>query len=1219
MFSGSITAQTCSINGKSYACINDLNSFSYSSSAMVSSVAWNFGDGNSSTVTSPNYNYTSAGTYTVQLILALTGGGSCTATHTIDIYENPKAVSSLSAVSFCFPNTRLCLTDSSKPSDLSRPITKRLILWGDGAGDSTTNAANIKTHCYNYLTPGVYNVLMEVTDNKGCRSQNVKVVTVHDATVNLGFGQKVLYLCDTNQYCVKNASFYDSSQKIAFTWFLNNSFKTVDSNGFCFQVQGTGMATVKLAYTNKYGCTDTFQKNYNYFTRSFTPVLSSIPDTSCYGAYTNFTYTAADTPGRKHYWQFHNESFSIDDIAQSYGKDFSVRFTHPGKWKLTYTASENDCYKSIVDSIEIIGPKARYRIFNADQCNINDSVIFHDNSVYYKNGGVFRLWDFADKKALQCTTITVLGKNIGKNCNFSRDSMTKHYYDSAICYIPKYYIYDSLSGCSDSAFSFVKRSLKITASTLTNDRMTNPVYCLNEEAEINYKAASICDASPLKMLIDSANPSEIWQNFKVNVKYDKLPKADSGWVTFGIVLQFGSPSRTFHLSADSTVYDTKGICYDTVWFPRFLRVIAPPVVRPVLVSLEKCLPFKAVFKLKDSINIPVYRYVVNWGDDTETIDTLDGKSMPDSFVHFYKKGLRANVRIYVATKQGFEAVGFEYLSNGFLPDFYFKKEVCLGDTARFIDSVFYIGSSTSAWRNANAKETLNWNFGDGSAWVQAVKPKYVYTTPGKYTVTMVAIDSSGCTDTVRKEIIIPDIKAGLKNLTQKLVCGDITRFFDSSMVIGGYPQDSISKWFWSFGDGTAKSLLKNPFHNYPKPGTYPLKHIAENTYGCKDSIIVAIKIEGPIPYFEILNDTVACPNHLAFFDNMSTNATQYLWNFGKVFNNILNTDRDTNVNYLYSNPGTYDIFLTATDSIYNPITMDYSFCSAIFPDTTEPNAPIRRIRILPIPPVDFEMPDTVCVGRSFVLQDKSASIYSNYRWYFESDDSLISAQKTNTYTFNKTGNYLVKYKPLYVPSFPYLPICVDSTSHTIEVVKFDVDFIIKNSEDSGYYLFFEKADETAIPYLWNFGHPASGKKNSATIPNPEHDYGGDTGTFMVCLIAESKFGCRDTVCKPLTNKFFPYIVLYNFFSPNGDGYNDAYDIKIEEEILYQIIIYNRWGTEVFQGSNDGTANDGINWSGRIKNVGPICAEGTYYYNFNYQFKGRKTENKTVYGVITLMR
>jgi len=1212
-------AQTCSINAKSYACVNDLNAFSYNSSAAVVSSSWDFGDGNSSTAISPNYNYTVAGNYTVKLVLSLSGGGNCSITHKIEIYETPDAISSLSAVSFCFPSTNLCLTDSSKPSDASRPIAKRLILWGDGAGDSTTNTANIKTHCYSYLTPGNYKVLMEVTDSKGCRNQTIRTVTVHDARVNLDFSEKTFYLCDTNQYCLKNTSTYDSGQNIAFKWFLNNSLKTLDSNGFCFQVQGTGNANVKLAYTNKYGCTDTFQKNYNYTTKDFIPSISSIADTGCYGAYTDFKYTAIDTPGRKHYWHFQNESFSVDDIDQTYGKDFNVIFDHPGKWKLTYTAAEDDCYKSIVDSIEILGPKARFRIFNANQCTVNDSVISHDNSVYYKNGNIFRIWDFGDYKALQCTTNTQLGKNVNKNCNYSRDSLAIHYYDSATCYIPKFYVYDSLTGCNDTGFSIVNHNSTILQSNLVNDRMSNPVYCLNEEVIINYKSISYCDATPFKMLIDSANPNELWKPFTLKINYNDIPSSDSGWVTFGIVLQLGGPSRTFHLDADSTVFDPSGVCYDTIWFPRFLRIIAPPVVKPVLISVEKCVPFKAVFKLEDSIPIPVYRYIVNWGDDTETIDTLNGANMPDSFVHYYKKGIRANVRIYVASKQGCEGIGFSYISNGFIPDFYFKKEVCLGDTVHFIDSIHYVGSTQSPWRDGNGKETIKWNFGDDTAWYMEIKPKHVYTAPGKYTVTMVAKDSIGCTDTVKKEIIIPKIIAGLNELTQKLVCGDITRFFDSSVVDGGYAGDSISKWFWSFGDETAKSLLKNPFHNYVKPGVYPLKHIAENNYGCKDSIEVLVKILGPITYFEILNDTVACPNHLTHFDNMSTNATQYVWNFGKVSNNILNTDKDTNVSYLYQKPGIYDIFLTATDSIYNPITMDYSFCSAIFPDTTLANSPLRRIRILPVPPVDFHMPDTVCVGKSFALQDKSASIYNQYKWYFEGGDSLISSQKTNSYSFDKAGSYLVKYKPLYTAQFPHEPICPDTINHQIDVVKFEVDFVIKNSDDSGYYLFYERADENAISYQWNFGHPASGKKNTAILPNPEHDYMGDTGTFLVCLIAQSKFGCVDTVCKPLSNKFFPYIVLYNFFSPNGDGLNDAYDIKIEEEVLYQITIYNRYGTEVFKGSNDGSANDGINWNGRIKNVGPFCAEGTYYYTFTYQFKGKNTEKKIVYGVITLMR
>lgn len=64
-------------------------------------------------------------------------------------------------------------------------------------------------------------------------------------------------------------------------------------------------------------------------------------------------------------------------------------------------------------------------------------------------------------------------------------------------------------------------------------------------------------------------------------------------------------------------------------------------------------------------------------------------------------------------------------------------------------------------------------------------------------------------------------------------------------------------------------------------------------------------------------------------------------------------------------------------------------------------------------------------------------------------------------------------------------------------------------------------------------------------------------------------------------------IIPNVFTPNGDGYNDCFEPRCTGNTEYKIIIYNRWGQEVFKGDQDQL------WDGSINGV--KASEGVYYY------------------------
>ena len=98
----------------------------------------------------------------------------------------------------------------------------------------------------------------------------------------------------------------------------------------------------------------------------------------------------------------------------------------------------------------------------------------------------------------------------------------------------------------------------------------------------------------------------------------------------------------------------------------------------------------------------------------------------------------------------------------------------------------------------------------------------------------------------------------------------------------------------------------------------------------------------------------------------------------------------------------------------------------------------------------------------------------------------------------------------------------------------------------------------------------------------------------------------------------PEISLPNVFTPNGDGKNDVFEPKKDENKFIDnvtITIYNRYGREVFK-----TNNSKIQWDGTDQNNQQALPEGVYFYTIEFseiRVKGLSPKIKT--GYIHLMR
>lgn len=139
--------------------------------------------------------------------------------------------------------------------------------------------------------------------------------------------------------------------------------------------------------------------------------------------------------------------------------------------------------------------------------------------------------------------------------------------------------------------------------------------------------------------------------------------------------------------------------------------------------------------------------------------------------------------------------------------------------------------------HASGGLSYTWAPSPGLSNANSANPVASQTTTTIYTVTIHQADGAGrscdkiLTDTL---VIYPKVTAAFTYSVNN--CGNTLQFADSSYTI-------VNSWEWSFGDGDS-DLVKNPVHSYSNPGTYTITLVANNQYGCKDSVKKSVTLVG---------------------------------------------------------------------------------------------------------------------------------------------------------------------------------------------------------------------------------------------------------------------------------------------------------------------------------------------------------------------------------------
>ena len=165
--------------------------------------------------------------------------------------------------------------------------------------------------------------------------------------------------------------------------------------------------------------------------------------------------------------------------------------------------------------------------------------------------------------------------------------------------------------------------------------------------------------------------------------------------------------------------------------------------------------------------------------------------------------------------------------------------------------------------------------------------------------------------------------------------------------------------------------------------------------------------------------------------------------------------------------------------------------------------------------------------------------------------------------------------------------CTDSDSIKVEVEILKADFSYEKLACTNQIQFINLSSDT-LPSFWYFGDGITSNES-----NPLHLYSADE-KYSVMLITNPYTICADTTEAeiPVENySFTDSLFIPNVFSPNGDGYNDYFEIIGTDNPcigIQKLSIFNRWGKKVFEVEGNKLKWDGTNNENKLK-------EGVYFY------------------------
>jgi len=408
----------------------------------------------------------------------------------------------------------------------------------------------------------------------------------------------------------------------------------------------------------------------------------------------------------------------------------------------------------------------------------------------------------------------------------------------------------------------------------------------------------------------------------------------------------------------------------------------------------------------------------------------------------------------------------------------------------------------------------------------------------------------------------PIIESGFASVTgprgQSLCEGSSANFVLKAQVIANTPpsyqwQSSTTTTPWTDVPGGTGPSLNISFTN-AKPDVYQYRLGVSNgsaitDVGCRVYAPPLTVWVNPTPVVSPFPPQTVCEGHQLKLT--ATGGSTYIWTGPNM--------APTNQNPLIINNVT-----TANAGTYQVVAMSDSGCVA----------PAVQAQVNVIPQVVAHVSYTstaICTGQSTQLS-ASGGLY--YKWTpstgLDHDDipnPTVSPSETTTYTVHVGNGGCTDSTQSVTVTVYQNPVADAGSKITLfEGQSAKLDGIVKGDNITG--------------YSWSPATFLSDPTILTPVTTPTHDITYTlTATSQSCGTATSQVFVR----------VFEKIIIPSAFSPNNDGINDYWNIaKLTTYPDCSVLVYNRYGQQVFQSVGYGKA-----WDGTFN--GAALPVGTYYY------------------------
>lgn len=1090
--------------------------------------AWNFGDGASSTDKLPVHPYNQKGSFDVSLIVTSSEGCK-------DTLNEPDYINVANFFTDFDMPAVVCTNAQTDFTNKSTPVATST-LWEISGVPGQYSGENFS---YAFTTPGTYTVKLTNTYST-CSESKEKQMNVKAGPKLDGFVFDLKGACGAPI----TVQFKDTStSSVKWDWnFGNGATATTKEPSYTYTSDGSYQ--VLLSATNAEGCINKVSQNI-VLSKPDISIVKSGNDNGCPGFSMDF---AVDKPGdvKIYHWDFGD-----GDTAATANP--SHTFTKVGSYTVTLTyTTQSDCAgKATYSTVSVYEkPKADF--------SVGDSLVCGRTAVNFTNltGGNVTdwQWDFGDgtsgsgpspehnyNEDGDYTVILIVGNGACK------DTLQKGTYLKVLPPFPK--IISRLQTCNsgevifyqDTASKAIKTwwdfgdgiteevpSLQPSVTHVYNKTGKYQAYLIAENGQCNVKDSMMLDVLLKQTPKLDAQLTEVCGSGDLTIKISGLERnpayLDDNSNHYTITSwQYGDGTTftpTYTLTGNYFVTEFNASITNLNNGQNNIRAIVSSTSYPYCSDTTNYIPLvikgpKAVFGytqngvcfkkpiiFKDQslpgagVAIKKWEWNFSDGDTLSYADTsypLQGLTE-----HYYKEP-----GFYYPVLKVTDADGCTSTTDAYSQNYASVK----GPKASFVYSPEHVFPNTPVYftnttNASNSNPQYNWTFSGGAVYNNTnTPPSKTYTALGQETITLIAKDPSGCTDTAVQTLYIKDVAAAFthtESYVGNTTCPPvIVRFVNHS--------ENQKNVFWTFGDGGTSDIQAATTHTYNKAGVYKVVLYAYGNSIYIDSAIEYLTIKGP--YAVLKADTLSgCLNQNVTLSATVINASSYTWDFG-----------DGN---LKQTTDTFAMHAYATAGIYAPalIMKDGDGCSGN--SELPEKIVIDSLAILSIQQNPANICDSALVTFDPVVKSIAAEQLQKelaYAWNFGTGDpGAVSNDSIATYYYNQPGKFaaIVKVKSPYGCEKESIDsvIILQTPETKIEAppaICANDSIVFKGSADMN----------TELLWHWNFGNG-----NESDLQLPAAQRYNTPGIIAVTLLADNQ-GCKSTATQSLIINRHPVVNL----------------------------------------------------------------------------------------------